>query len=66
MSTLEDNVRSWLSRHGYPLELRVAGLLRQAGLSADHHRVYADPVTAKSRESDEWGTWTIQNYRYIW
>lgn len=50
--TLEERVRSWLKDHGYPLEMRVAELLRGAGAGWDHGRVYQDPITNKAREID--------------
>src|SRR5688572_3796347 len=52
MSTLEEKVRTWLAEHGYPLEMRVARVFRSTGIAADHHRVYEDPVTSKTREID--------------
>lgn len=52
---LEQKVKSWLEGHGYPLELRVANVLRKADISADHYRVYFDPATGKNREIDLMG-----------
>src|SRR5436309_14473721 len=48
--TLEQRVRSWLKAQGYPLEMRVAEILRASGAGWDHGRVYHDQVTGKPRE----------------
>jgi hypothetical protein len=53
--TLEQQVRSWLAEHGYPLEMRTAEVLRQSGLFWDHGRVYRDPISDKVREIDVMG-----------
>jgi hypothetical protein len=52
---LEDSVRKWLDDQGYPLEMKVAEALRNAGIGWDHGRVYEDPSTNKVREIDVMG-----------
>jgi hypothetical protein len=53
--SLENNVRAWLDSQGYPLEMRVADVLRNANAPWDHSRVYDDPLTSKVREIDLMG-----------
>lgn len=55
MSTPEEAVAAWIRNHGYPLELRVAEILRTNGVHATHHRVYQDLSTGKVREIDVMG-----------
>jgi hypothetical protein len=52
---LEDSVRKWLDDQGYPLEMKVAEALRNAGIGWDHGRVYEDRSTEKVREIDVMG-----------
>ncbi len=52
MSTLEEKIAIWLKDQGYPLEMRVAREFRSIGVCPDHHRVYEDPATGKTREID--------------
>lgn len=51
-TSLEDSVRKWLDTQGYPLEMRVAEVMRDLEIGWDHGRVYNDPVTKKVREID--------------
>src|SRR5690349_16372918 len=52
MATFEERVKSWVKTQGYPLEMRVAEILRSSGAFWDHGRVYDDPMTGKFREID--------------
>ena len=52
MSTLEKKVKTWVETQGYPLEMRVAEILRKADVNADPYRVYEDTTTGKTREID--------------
>jgi hypothetical protein len=54
-----EKLREWLLSQGYPLEMRVAQHLRQAGLRVTQSEVYTDPETGKIRETDVVGRlWT--------
>jgi hypothetical protein len=53
--TMEESLRSWLKTQGYPLEMKVAELLRKSEIPWSHGRVYSDPTTGKSREIDLMG-----------
>jgi hypothetical protein len=51
-------VRSELEKSGYPLEMRVAAMMREQGaLDARHSRPYVDPTTGLVREADVVGLW---------
>ncbi len=50
--TLEQEIRKWLVKVGYPFELRVGRTLRDAGWEVEHGKLYQDPVTGKTREID--------------
>jgi hypothetical protein len=52
---LDESVRSWLTAQGYPLEMRVAEIIRESNAGWDHGRVYQDPITGKYREIDLMG-----------
>jgi hypothetical protein len=50
---LPNRVRGWLSREGYPFELRIGRQLRQERYhDIEHGRYYRDPETEKWREID--------------
>lgn len=55
MSTVEERTAAWLREHGYPLEMRVAEILRAENVFATHYRIYRDSVTGKLREIDVMG-----------
>lgn len=50
--TAEANLLSWLAKQGYPLELRVGKVFREAGWYIEHAPWYLDPETGKPREVD--------------
>lgn len=47
-----ESVLKWLREEGYPLELRVGELLRNARWLVEHAHWYEDPSTGKARELD--------------
>lgn len=49
---LVGRVRTWLESEGYPFELRVGRVLREAQWDVFHGRHYTDPETGKLREID--------------
>jgi hypothetical protein len=49
---LKEKVFEWLNSQGYPLEMRVASMLRNSGFRVQHSARYTDPETSKSREID--------------
>lgn len=49
---IESRLRGWIESQGFPLEMRVAEVLRSIGAGWDHGRVYNDPETGKVREVD--------------
>lgn len=55
MSGSQDKVAAWIAKQGFPLEMKVAEILGEAGIHADHYRVYEDLETQKSREIDVMG-----------
>jgi hypothetical protein len=46
------DVREWLAKQGYPLEMAVAGAFRAAGFEVAQSTFYTDPETDKPREID--------------
>ncbi len=50
--TPEEAVKEWLSKQGYPLEMRVAAALRNAGFAVMQSAYFLDPSSAKPRELD--------------
>jgi hypothetical protein len=50
--TLKKKVEEWLAKQGYPLEMRVAQVLKQRGWLVLHSRRYNDPIQQKEREID--------------
>jgi hypothetical protein len=49
---LTGSIFEWLSRTGYPLELRIGRELQKKGWHVNYGRRYNDPETGKSRELD--------------
>lgn len=49
---IESRLRGWIASQGFPLEMRVAEILRSSAVGWDHGRVYQDPETGKVREID--------------
>jgi hypothetical protein len=49
---LKRRVQEWLRDQGYPLELRVGQIFKDAGWNALHGRYYSDDRTGKARELD--------------
>ncbi|HWR17974.1 MAG TPA: hypothetical protein VN577_24310 [Terriglobales bacterium] len=49
---MQDEVRNWLEKQGYPLEMRAASLFKQAGFEVRQSWYYPDAETGKSRELD--------------
>jgi len=49
---LGGRVTEWLSRQGYPLEMRVASAFRSEGFSVSQSTYYADPESGNNREID--------------
>jgi hypothetical protein len=62
-------VLEWLQKKGYPLEMRVAKLLNEAGsLLVEQSRYYPDAKTGELRESDvvaSWGGGKNGSYRSV-
>jgi hypothetical protein len=51
-SGLENRIREWLTKEGYPLEMRCAKIFEDLGFSISLGQYYRDPETGKSRELD--------------
>lgn len=49
---LKVRVKNWLNKHGYPLEMEVASIARDAGFEVSQSECYVDPETGLSREID--------------
>jgi hypothetical protein len=49
---LDVQVRDWLDKEGYPLELEVARTFRKAGFRAHHSMMFDDEATSAKREID--------------
>ena len=49
---LDQKVRAWLEKQGYPLEMRVAGALQQENLATRQSWYYEDPENRTPREID--------------
>lgn len=49
---LKERVEEWLRSEGYPFELEVAQMFRDADWAVEHAVPYTDPVTGKIREID--------------
>ena len=49
---LTDEVREWLERSGFPLEMQSAAAFRQAGFEVRQSSHYIDPENGKDRELD--------------
>ena len=45
-------IKNWLTKHGYPLEMMVAQAFKEADFSALQSEYYDDPESGKSREID--------------
>ncbi len=54
---LPEKLRGWLAREGYPFELQMGRVLREAGWQVFHGRHYADQETGKLREMDLHAAW---------
>jgi hypothetical protein len=52
LTSLAANVKTWLAEQGYPLEMEVARLFREAGFSVLQSEYYKDPSTSQHREID--------------
>lgn len=53
---VHQRVLDWLSKQGYPFELKVGQVFAEAGWFVDFTRYYEDPVTSKVREIDIFAT----------
>lgn len=49
---LEDNLKAWLNKHGYPLEMEVASIANRAGFHVSQSEYYIDQETQQPREID--------------
>lgn len=49
---LKDRVATWLSEHGYPLEMKDARTLKQDGFGVVQSEYFDDPETGEPRETD--------------
>lgn len=49
---LEVRVRSWLNKQGFPLEMEVASIAKEAGFDVGQSESYLDPQTGEAREID--------------
>jgi hypothetical protein len=52
MNELEDKIKRWISKNGYPLEMEVAQTLKKNGFKVGQSILYKDPETNKYREID--------------
>jgi hypothetical protein len=52
MEEKERAILKWLDQHGFPMEMRVGRILREAGWEATHATWYLDSETSKHREID--------------
>jgi hypothetical protein len=52
MPELHSKILVWMKKHGAPLELRCARMLREAGWEVEHSHFFIDPVSQKHRELD--------------
>lgn len=52
MSDKLKNIRSWLNKNGYPLEMKVAKILKEKGFEIGQSILYKDNETGKYRETD--------------
>lgn len=51
-NTVEKNIRDWLHKQGYPLEMQVAQQLRQSGMWVQQSSLYLDTSASVVREID--------------
>ncbi len=58
---MNDKIKDWLDRQGYPLEMRVAKELTKAGFESYQSHYYTDPETEKQREIDVIGNCRSSN-----
>ncbi len=49
---MEDKIKKWINKNGYPLELKVAKTFAKAGFNVAQSISFEDPVSGKSRETD--------------
>ncbi len=56
---LTDEIREWLSKNGYPLEMRTGAAIRAAGFQVVQSEYYLDPDSGVPREIDVVGSVTI-------
>jgi hypothetical protein len=49
---LEVRIKSWLNKQGFPLEMEVAAMAREAGFNVSQSECYLDPETNVPREID--------------
>lgn len=52
MGDLTESVAAWLTKSGFPLELRVAAEWQRAGFDVTQSVYYIDPETSAARETD--------------
>ena len=51
-NNLKKSVSAWLEEQGYPLEMRVASILKKEGFRVIQSEYFSDPETGDSRELD--------------
>lgn len=52
---MEDKIKSWIEKQGYPLEYQVADVLNQSGFKVIQSDYFKDPETLENREIDVCG-----------
>ncbi len=50
--SIESNIKDWLKKQGYPLEMRVASAFQEQGFSITQSDYFRDPESDKYREID--------------
>lgn len=58
---MNDKIKEWLEKQGYPLEMRVAKELTNFGFESYQSHYYTDPETEKQREIDVIGNCRASN-----
>lgn len=60
---MNNKIKEWLEKQGYPLEMKVAKELKHAGFASTQSHFYKDLETSKHREIDVVASYTFSNNR---
>lgn len=52
MNNLEDKIRDWINKNGYPFEMEVARIFQESGFQTSQSILYKDRISEKYRETD--------------